>query len=312
MPTGTFTDRLYRIIKKLLKWGAILLLVLIVIGILTNGKNREEKREAQQEQTQQFTEQEAFPTEQPAATEAQPVVEQVDKGQQEEKSEQSAVTSKIDALLAGAEKNLNELRLTTPAGNNALEKFREVLALEPGNTDALNGIDRIVDEYIQLMDRAIDSNNLPAAHNYFNKGYRVNPEHSGLVRARQRLDAAVEKNRIQQSRPAIESETPEQKSPGPKIEEDKSLVPESEREEIRKAHESILQDPNSTKARRELRKLGRQVEGKIRDAIKKKDYDLAEDYINEILKYAGEDSKKKNELLDLLQKIRAKKMESGN
>ena len=312
LPTVTFTERLYRIVKKLLKWGAILLMVLIMIGILTNSKNRREKLEAEQELTQQPSVQEEFPAEQPEITEPEPITEQVDEGQQDVQADQSALTSKIDELLAGAEKNLNELRLTTPAGNNALEKFREVQALDPGNTDALNGIDRIVDEYIQLMDRAIDNKNLPSAHNYFNKGYRVNPEHSGLVSARQRLDAATEKNRLQQSQPVKESTSPEQKIPEPKIEEDASLVPESEREEIRKAHESILQEPKNTKARRELRKVAKQVESKIKEAIKQKDFDLAEDYINEILQYAGENSKKKKELLDLLQKIRTKKLESGN
>ncbi len=285
----------------MLKWGAILLVVLIVIGILTNGEKK--AKEEQPKITDEKHHEESVPvieTEEDITPEIQPI----DPGDEQEE--------KIKALLSGAEQNIKELRLTTPAGNNAIEKYHNVLALDPNNTDALNGIDRVVDEYIELMDRALIEDNLPAAQKYFNKGSRVNPDHNGLPAARQRLGDAMEKNRARVDMSDQESVSPIEGEPEASVKGEESLVPESERQEIRKLREQILQNPGDKKAREKMQKLAKKVEGKRKKAIRNEDYDLAEDYVSEILQYAKKDSKRSKELNDLLQRIQIKKIESAN
>jgi serine/threonine protein kinase len=294
-------DKLYRVVKKLLKWGAILLVVLIILGILTDGDKKKEKQATEEDQSGPLLEQTA---DEPTAT-----IEPVTDTKDESIDEEAEKIKKIEQLLAGAEQNLKELRLTTPAGNNAVEKYRSVLALDPHNIDAMNGIDRVVDEYIELMDRALIDNNIPAAHNYLHKGEHVNPEHSGLPAAKQRLDNAVERNRTKAISPEADTVPTVDTIPEPVIEKDQSLVPKSERQAIKETRDRVIQNPDDSQARREMRRLAKKVEGKIKEAIKNKDYELAEDYVNEILQYAKEDSKKKKELHELLKKIQIKKMQ---
>lgn len=57
----------------------------------------------------------------------------------------------IKAHLTAAENAIKLDRLTTPPEDNALEYYQMVLAMEPDNTDALTGLQKIVDRYIQLI-----------------------------------------------------------------------------------------------------------------------------------------------------------------
>ena len=54
----------------------------------------------------------------------------------------------IAQLLAGARRDERNARLTQPLGNNALVKYRQVLALDAENTDARLGISRIADHFV--------------------------------------------------------------------------------------------------------------------------------------------------------------------
>ena len=191
--------------------------------------------------------------------------------------------------------------MTTPAGNNAVEKYNDILDLDPSNAEALNGLDRVVDEYIKLMDHSLLDGDIPSAYNYLNKGSRVNPDHSGIPAARQRIEDTVTK--------VDHSETTEQTETDtlPVTESDTSFVPQHERQAIKDARNRVIQNPRDKQARRDMQKLGKRIEGKIKEAINNENYDLAEDYVREILKYAPENSKKKGELLELLNKIEIKK-----
>ena len=61
---------------------------------------------------------------------------------------------KIAALLAQGQQSLRQFRLLTPAGDNANHYFKEVLALDPGNPVARDGINQIVERYALLARRA--------------------------------------------------------------------------------------------------------------------------------------------------------------
>ncbi len=82
----------------------------------------------------------------------------------------------IQQLLLGAEVDLSENRLTTPAGNNALEKYRKVFRLEEGNLQAGEGLTRIIERYGELAKSAMDEENFIRAGKYLDKADTVIPD----------------------------------------------------------------------------------------------------------------------------------------
>lgn len=61
----------------------------------------------------------------------------------------------LEKFLHNAEQALADNRLTTPEDDNALTYLERVLAREPGNERALDGIRRIVERYLVLSDEAL-------------------------------------------------------------------------------------------------------------------------------------------------------------
>jgi tetratricopeptide (TPR) repeat protein len=97
---------------------------------------------------------------------------------------------KIRRLLAEAENDLQNNRLTSPKGNNATERYRAVLDLDPGNQDARAGLDRVVSRYIVLVNSAMDGQKLDKAEAYLVKAARIAPTNAELVNVRARIEKA--------------------------------------------------------------------------------------------------------------------------
>ena len=91
--------------------------------------------------------------------------------------------AQIAQLLTQAGRDIAALRLTTPASRNAFAKYREVLVLDPENSQALDGIASIVDKYVQLIDRAIETHQFGLADLYLRRAVTVSPEDRKLRRA---------------------------------------------------------------------------------------------------------------------------------
>lgn len=81
-------------------------------------------------------------------------------------------------------------RLMSPAGNNAYDRFREVLSIEPGNAVAQQGIVDIVLRYIELADVEINQGEYDNAASLLARGAGILPERPELADARARLAAA--------------------------------------------------------------------------------------------------------------------------
>jgi hypothetical protein len=96
---------------------------------------------------------------------------------------------RVANLLYAASSDLEALRLTSPAGNNAYEKYREVLTLQPDNAAARQGIDAIADRYVGLAWRDLQANNLARAAGYVQKAEQLAPGAPDVLAARQALDA---------------------------------------------------------------------------------------------------------------------------
>ena len=83
-------------------------------------------------------------------------------------------------------------RLMSPAGNNAYDKFREVLDIEPENTVAMQGIRDIVYRYVELADAAIQVGQFDNAESYLSRARRVGVEWDVIDKADRRLAQARE------------------------------------------------------------------------------------------------------------------------
>ena len=98
---------------------------------------------------------------------------------------------KIAALLAHGSRALKSYRLLTPENDNAYLYFQRVLKLDPGNRDALHGIEQIVARYTTLATNALDKNDQEKAEQYITRGALINPNDEGLRALRDRMNTSL-------------------------------------------------------------------------------------------------------------------------
>lgn len=83
--------------------------------------------------------------------------------QESYKDEVAAREKKISELLAAASKAFALDRLLSPAEDNACDRYREILLLEPNHPQAINGLESAANRYINLaLDYAAQGNTLRA------------------------------------------------------------------------------------------------------------------------------------------------------
>jgi serine/threonine protein kinase len=303
------------LLGKLIKWVAILFAILLALAILSD----EEKKKSSVE-TATTDSQASDPLEEPFASDAAGNVPgETDKDISDVQSELQI----INDLLDGARLNIKELKLTSPLGNNAYEKYQTVLNIDSKNPEALNGLDRIVDEYIDLMDFALEKNDIPRARNYLRKGMNINSDHYGVADAERRLNTAgdareakvrEDKLREQEARgkEAREQELMKQEELRQQEQikkEQQSLILNTDKQKLEQLKRKLRANPKDKRARKELKKIADKYQNKIKVALEDRDFDLAEDYVLDILEITPERSKGYKDLTETLGKIRAMKYE---
>ena len=98
---------------------------------------------------------------------------------------------KIAELLANGLRSLRSYRLLTPKNDNANLYFQRVLKLDPGNSDALHGIEQIVARYTALATNALDQNDKENAERYIARGLQISPNDAGLRALRDRMNTPL-------------------------------------------------------------------------------------------------------------------------
>ncbi len=96
-------------------------------------------------------------------------------------------TITIQSHLAAAEAAITALRLTTPPENNAYRHYQAVLALDPENAEAQAGVQRIVDMYVWLIEKAIAKRRFRRAALYLARAETVSPNAPKLRRVQSEL-----------------------------------------------------------------------------------------------------------------------------
>ena len=94
----------------------------------------------------------------------------------------------IERLLREATADVAADRLTTPVDKNAFSRYRAVLALDPSNSAALEGMHHILTRYLVLAKGAANDSSFDLAKRYLDKAAAVSPGAESIAAARVALD----------------------------------------------------------------------------------------------------------------------------
>jgi len=82
-------------------------------------------------------------------------------------------SAQIANFMAKAETAVNETRLTTPAGNNAVYYAEQILALSPEDDRAVSILTKVINAYTSLVREQLGNNDIKAALMYQNKAEKI-------------------------------------------------------------------------------------------------------------------------------------------
>jgi tetratricopeptide (TPR) repeat protein len=97
----------------------------------------------------------------------------------------------IRGLLGKAEQQLVASRLTAPKGDNALETYQQVLALDPGNASGRDGLETIARHYHALAQDRQRAGDLRAALAFVDEGLKAQPEDGGLIAQKKAIQTTL-------------------------------------------------------------------------------------------------------------------------
>lgn len=92
---------------------------------------------------------------------------------------------KVERLLMAAQKDVAAKRLLAPKGENAMEKYRETLALDPSNEAAKIGMDKIAAHAVELAQAAMEKDQEEKAEEHLAVAESVRPGYAPATRARE-------------------------------------------------------------------------------------------------------------------------------
>jgi hypothetical protein len=110
---------------------------------------------------------------------------------------------KIAELREHGWRSLKQDRLLVAKNNNAYHYFQRVLKLDPGNIDALHGIEQIVARYTMLATDALDENDKKKAEQHIARGFSISPNSEDLIALRDRMNAPSVKVASEQPPPVV-------------------------------------------------------------------------------------------------------------
>ena len=281
-------------VRKVLKYGAIAAALLLVLGILSDNKNK--KLEAPSVVENQLTipmetsdtENIVTPTDE---LEEQTTEDIVNTAAPTDEPEEQTTEDIVNNLLLHAENDIQNLRLTSPVGDNAVEKIEEALKLDPANDKARELYALVADKYVQLTREAIVRTDIESAKNQLGKVQQLNPLHPAIAG----LNSDI--YHLMASQQHVDTKPVEDKPPVmDEVHKADDLISASDKTLYERLQERLKRNPNDTRAKQALQKIGQQYESRVMDAINNKNYKLAERYLNNLLRVAP-DNKKLQETL---------------
>ena len=153
------------------------------------GSNDTQPAAQQEAPAETLAEAETGETEDTAANAEQPEQAQVEQPAPKEPA-LSPEEAEVARLLAAAEADLKARRLTSPEGNNAWEKYQQVLGLSPAHPDAMAGMERVIESYMELFGAEVEKEDFDKAEGYLAKIGELHPDSPVLEEGEQSLAAA--------------------------------------------------------------------------------------------------------------------------
>lgn len=92
-------------------------------------------------------------------------------------------------MLFEASLAFDDNRLLLPAGDNAYDRYIEVLSFDPENQVALQGVQDIVDRYVVMANQAIEIGQFDNAEDYLNRAESITPGKENILATRRVLKA---------------------------------------------------------------------------------------------------------------------------
>jgi formylglycine-generating enzyme required for sulfatase activity/serine/threonine protein kinase len=202
-------------------------------------------------------------------------------------------------LLRLASEDIDKLRLTSPAGENAFERYQQILEREPRNIDAQMGMHQIVDKYVELIDEAVADKKFDTARRHLQRGLSVLAEEPRLLE----LKALLDEDRPAKKDAEVSSVEKGEISP---------LISREDRRTLQRYRKILKKDPNNLNARRGVRRLVEKLFKEVRTAVERKQYDRAEAYINVALALEPGNARLKEALTNLESLRRGKRLRPGS
>jgi len=107
----------------------------------------------------------------------------------------------IDRLMAEADAAIGQRQLTRPEGQSALDKYNEILELDPDNPEAKNGIRKIATTYVVMAREAADQREFRRARGFLAQAREIAADAAGLDSAEKSI-ASAEEDAARQQREA--------------------------------------------------------------------------------------------------------------
>lgn len=159
------------------------------------------------------------------AREAQQADEENRRREQAKQEAEQARREQIAELVEQADTALQDGRLTQPPGDNALGYYRRVLRLEPEHTAALQGVDRVGRQYLDLAADALAKDQLDQADSLLNTAAAIVPDNESVSLLKKQLETrrsvaeqeareALQQAQSQESQPAQTTSTDQDKAAG--------------------------------------------------------------------------------------------------
>ena len=82
---------------------------------------------------------------------------------------------------------MSENQLMSPANDNAYDRYRRVLALDPTNQKAKDGLRTVSDRYLELTNSAASKGNFEQAQTFLARAKKADSTHPGIASAESRL-----------------------------------------------------------------------------------------------------------------------------
>jgi hypothetical protein len=121
------------------------------------------------------------------------------------KTEYERKRADIEHLLRQATADRAADRLMTPPDKNAFSRYRAVLALDPANEAALQGLHAILTRYLALSKSAANDNSFEVARGYLDKAAVVSAGAESIAAARAAIDTRETAHQVERQRTQSEA-----------------------------------------------------------------------------------------------------------